>query len=143
MADGSVRVRVHALVLCDAVEELPGEENLFNLNGVRTQVRARSFPYFHPQLCAFFQVTGHDETASGHLALVREADDTEILQISIEEFQLSGPLQIILKWIEILDCEFPEPGVYWFQVVLNGKLVTERRFHVIASPGDSDGQPLE
>jgi hypothetical protein len=26
-------------------------------------------------------------------------------------------------------------------VVLNGKLVTERCFHVLASPGDSNGQP--
>jgi hypothetical protein len=141
MADGSVFARVHVLILCDEVEELSGEEELFNLNGVRTQVRARSFPYFHPQLCVFFQVTGHEGMASGHLALVQEATDTKILHLSIDTFQLFGPLQVIPRWLKIRDCEFPEPGVYFFQVVLNGKLVTERRFHVVASPGDSNGQP--
>jgi len=141
MADGSVFARVHALIVCDAVEELSSEEELFDLNGVRTQVRARSFPYFHPLLCVFFQVTGHSGIASGHLALVQEAGDTEILRVPIGTFQLSGPRQVITKWIELQDCVFSEPGVYWFQVVLNGKLVTERRFHVVASPGDSNGQP--
>jgi hypothetical protein len=141
MTDGPVRVRLHVLVLCDEVEELPGGEDVFNLIGVRTHVRARSFPYFHPQLCVFFQVTGHDETTSGHLALVQEATDAEIFQLPIDTFPLSGPLRLIPKWIELQDCGFPEPGVYWFQVVLNGKLVMERRFHVITSPGDGNGQP--
>ena len=141
MANGSVFARVHVLVLCDEVEELSGEEGLFNLNSVRTLVRARSFPYYHPQLCVFFQVTGHEGRASGHLALVQEATDREILQVPIDTFQLSGPLQVISGWLQLRDCEFPEPGVYFFQVVLNGKLVTERCFHVLASPGDSNGQP--
>jgi hypothetical protein len=140
MADGSVFARVHVLVLCDEVEELSGEEELFNLNGVRTQVRARSFPYVHPQLCIFLQVTGHEGIASGHLALVQEANDAEIFQIPIDEFQLAGPLEVIPWWFELRDCEFREPGVYFFQVVLNGKLVMERRFPVLAFPGDSNGQ---
>jgi hypothetical protein len=141
MADDSVFARVHVLVLCDEVEELSGEEQLFNLNGVRTQVGASAFPYIHPQLCVYLQVTGHEGVASGHLALVQEATDTEILQVPISAFQLSGPLQLMSEWLQLRDCEFPEPGVYFFQVVLNGKLVMERRFHVLASPGDSNGQP--
>ncbi len=139
MADGSVFARVHVLVLCDEVEELSGEEELFNLNGVRTQVRARSFPYFHPELCVFFQVAGHEGIASGHLALVQAANDTEVFQVPIDTFHLSGPLQVIPRWLELRACEFPEPGIYWFQVVLNGKLVTERQIQVIASPGDGNG----
>jgi hypothetical protein len=141
MADGSVFARVHVLVLCDEVEELSGEEDLFNLIGVRAHVRAPSFPHIHPQLCIYLQVSGHEGEASGHLALVQEATDTEIFQVPIDTFQLSGPLQVIPRWFELRDCGFPEPGVCFFQVVLNGKLVTERRFDVVAFPGDSNGQP--
>jgi hypothetical protein len=72
---------------------------------------------------------------------VQEATDREILQVPIDTFQLSGPLQVISGWLQLRDCEFPEPGVYFFQVVLNGKLVTERRFHVRAFPGVGNGQP--
>jgi hypothetical protein len=43
---------------------------------------------------------------------------------------------------EATDCEFPSPGVYWFQVLLNEKLVAERRFSVSEAPGDTNGQPI-
>lgn len=142
MPDGSVFARVHVLVICDEVEELPGGENLFTLSGVRTQIRAPSFPYVHPQLCIYLQITGHEGIATGHIVVVNEATDEEIVQVPIAAFQLSGPLEIIPIWLRIRDCEFPEPGVYWFQMFLNEKLVRERRFHVLASPGDSNGQPI-
>jgi len=142
MADGSVFARVHVLILCDEIEELPGGEDLFDLRGVRTRVRAQSIPYVHPQLCIYLQVTGHQARASGRLVVVNEATDEEILHAPIEDFQLSGPLEIVPLWLRLRDCEFPEPGVYWFQVFLNEKLVMERRFHVVASLGESNGQPI-
>jgi hypothetical protein len=141
MADGSTFARVHVLVLCDDVEELPAGEDLFNLGRVRTQVRAASFPYVHPQLCIYLQVSGHGGMASGEVVVVNEATEEDIVHVPIAEFPLSGPLEAIPVWLRIRDCEFPEPGVYWFQVFLNEKLVAERRFHVVASPGDSNGQP--
>ncbi len=141
MADGSVFARVHVLVLCDEVEELPGEELFFNLNGVRTQVRAPSFPYVHPQLCVYLQVSGHEGEVSGHLVLVQETTQEEILRLPIEPFHLAGPLEILPLWLWLTDCEFPSPGVYWFQVFLNEKLVVERRFHAITIPGVTNGQP--
>jgi hypothetical protein len=44
-------------------------------------------------------------------------------------------------WLQLRIGEFPEPGVYWFQVFLNDKLVTERRFRVVSSVGESSGPP--
>jgi hypothetical protein len=44
MADGPVFARVHVLVLCDEIEKRLGEEDVFTLRGVRTQVRVPSFP---------------------------------------------------------------------------------------------------
>jgi hypothetical protein len=36
------------LILCDDVEPAAGEEAVFDLLGVRTEIRAASFPHVHP-----------------------------------------------------------------------------------------------
>jgi hypothetical protein len=141
MADGPVFARVHVLILCDAIERHPEEEDVFDLRGVRTQVRARSFPYTHPQLDVYLQITGHEGTASGRVVAASEATEEEVVYRPIDEIPLLGPPKIVHVRLRISNCEFPAPGVYWFQVTLNEKLVAERRFHVLEFPGDSNGQP--
>jgi hypothetical protein len=113
--DGSVFARVHVLVLCDEVEELPGGEDLFNLSGVRMQVHAPTFPYVHPQFCVYLQVTGQEGIASGRAVVVKETTEEEIFYRSIDAFQLSGPLEITSIWLRMRDCEFPEPGYIGFR----------------------------
>jgi hypothetical protein len=130
MTGGPVFARVHVLVLCDHIERRPGEPGVFDLRGVRTGVRATSFPYAHPLLCAYLQVSGHEGTASGHLVAVRAETEEAIVNVPIDEFDLLGPLNLISFWLQLHRCEFPAPGVYWFQVHLNDKLVPERRFQV-------------
>jgi hypothetical protein len=141
MPDGSVFARVHVLVLCDEVERLPGPEVVYDLRRVRTGIRASSFPYAHPQLCAYLQLSGHEETATGRIAVVNEATDEEVAFASIDEVQLWGPLVVVHYWLRIQHCVFPAPGLYWIQVLLNQKLVAERRFHVLHIPGEAHGQP--
>ncbi len=130
------------MVLCDEVATRPDEEAVFGLRGVRTHLHARSFPYTHPRLSVYLQVTGHEGSASGRVVVPREATEEEMAQVPIDEFQFLGPLTVIHLQVEIMDCEFPAPGVYWPQVVLNEKLVAERRFFASESPGDTNGQPL-
>ena len=141
MVVGSVFARVHVLALCDAIEEHPDEKGVFDLRGVRTSVRARSFPYTHPQLYLYLQLTGHEGTVSGRVVAVSEATDEEVVYQPIDAIQLRGPLAIIHSYVQLLDCEFPAPGVYWFQVYLNEKLLAERRFLVSEAAGDTNGQP--
>jgi hypothetical protein len=141
MADGPVFARVHVLVLCDAIAEHPDEQGVFDLRGVRTQLRARSFPHTHPQLYVYLQLTGHEGTVSGHVAARSEATEEEVVYRPIDALQLVGPLTVVHVWLRIRNCIFPGPGVYWFQVVLNEKLVAERRFVVSEIPGGTNGQP--
>ena len=49
---------------------------------------------------------------------------------------------VIHLQVEITECGFPAPGVYWFQVVFNEKLVAERPFIASDIPGATNGQPL-
>jgi hypothetical protein len=141
MADGSVFARVHVLVLCDEIEQHSGEEDVFDLRGVRTQVRTHSFPYRPPRLCVYLQVSGHEGTTSGQVVVLSEAGEEEIVSAPIDDIQLRGPLTAIHVGLRIRNCEFPAPGVYWFQVILNQKLVAERRFHVIETSESTNGQP--
>ena len=87
-------------------------------------------------------MSGHEGTASGHLVALNEASGEEIAYRPIHDIQLLGPLTVVHMRLQISHCEFPAPGVYWFQVMLNQKLVAERRFMVVETPGDSDGQPI-
>jgi hypothetical protein len=112
MAAGSVFARVHVLVLCDEVEQRPGEEPVFDLRGVRTQVQSSSFPYRRPQLCVYLQVSGHEGTPSGQVVVVSEAGEQEIASAPIEDIQLRGPLTAIHVALRIRNCTFPAPGVY-------------------------------
>jgi hypothetical protein len=134
--------RVPVLVLCDDAEKRPGEEGVYDLHGVRTHVQASSFPYTHPQLFVYLQMAGHEGTASGRLVASNEATDEEIVYQTIGEIRLRGPLTMIHVRLKMLDCEFPSPGVYWFQIFLNEKLVGERRFLVSEASGDVNGQPI-
>ncbi len=102
MADGSVFARVHVLVLCDEVRRRPDEDAVFDLRGVRTEVRAASFPHTYSQLSVYLQVTGHQGPASGRVVVVREATDEEIVNAPIDEFQLLGPLSVFHGWTQFL-----------------------------------------
>jgi hypothetical protein len=139
MADGSVFARIHVLVLCDEVKRLPGPEVAYDLSHVRTGIRAPSFPYVHPQFCVYLQLSGHEGTATGRIAVVNEATDEEVAFAPIDEIQLWGPLAIVQLWLRIQHCEFPGPGLYWIQVLLNQKLVAERRFPILGISGEAHG----
>jgi hypothetical protein len=143
MAEGSVFARVHVMVLCDEIEDSPYEEGVYDLRGVRTGIRADSFPHYHPRLCIHLQVTGHRGVASGYLVGVHEATDEEIVYVPTGDIQLFGPLVIVPVhwWIE--HCEFPEPGVYWFQVYFNQRLSAERRFLVSQSQVITNGRETD
>jgi hypothetical protein len=142
MADGSVFARVHVLVLCDEIDERPAEEAVFDLRGVRSHVSARLFPYVHPELWVYLQLTGHEGLVTGRVVGTNEATDEQIVYRVIDEIHLQGPLTIIHVLLQILDCRFPSPGVYWFQVFANEKLIAERRFLVSEAGGATNGQPI-
>lgn len=141
MPEGTIFARVHVLILCDDLEERPGEEAVFDLRGVRTHVRARSFRYTHPQLSVYLQMSRHEGAVTGRVVATSEATEEQIAERLLGEFQLLGPLTMIHVQVQLLDCEFPSPAIHWFQVFLNEKLVAERRFLVSEAPGDTNGQP--
>src|SRR5207245_2876073 len=140
MATGPVFPRVHAMVLCDDLEITPGEDPVFNLFGVRTLIKADSFPYSHPHLCVYMQATGHAGTAECHVVAVHAENDSALLSTPGRQVQFLGPLTIVPVWWKIGRCSFPGPGLYYFQVYFGHRLACERLLVVSAREVLSNGE---
>ncbi len=139
MAKKYVLPRVHVMVLCDDVAEREDAAAAFDLIGVRTHIVAAAFPYEHPQLWVYLQVTGHESTAEGRVAVV-DSDDAKVAASPPERITFTGPLDFYHVRFRFDDCVFPGPGVYYIQVTFDGKIVGERALQVIEREGGSNGQ---
>jgi uncharacterized protein DUF6941 len=132
--------RVHVMVLCNDIVPVPGEGNVYNLLGVRTEIQAQAFPYIHPRLCVYLQVTGHEGTVSGVVVAVNARTDEELFHGPLPPITLQGPLFVVSTHVRVRDCEFPEPGLYYFQVYFEQKLLGERPLRLTEGGGVGNGQ---
>ncbi len=139
MAKKSILPRVHVMVLCDDVAEREDAAAAFDLIGVRTHIVAPAFPYEHPQLWVYLQVTGHESTAEGRV-VIYDSDDNEIATSQSQFVTFTGPLDFLHLFFPFADCTFSGPGVYYVQVKFDGKIVGERALHLIEEEGGSNGQ---
>src|SRR5437868_3006546 len=85
MAEGLVLPRIHVMVLCDEVEQRPDDENAYNLLGVRTELYAPAFPYAHPQVLVYLQLTGHEGRSTCRVEVLRAATDHVIHETGDDE----------------------------------------------------------
>ena len=133
--------RVHVMVLCDEIEPSSVEEDVFDLRGVRTHIVAPSFPYTHPQLCVYLQMTGHEGVASGRAAVTFNEAEEALAKTEDYPISFQGPLAFMHVAWNIYDCVFPEPGVYYVQVFFDDKLIHERALFLYQTEAsNSNGQ---
>jgi hypothetical protein len=69
--------RVHAMVVCDGIEESDDEEGVFHLYGVRTWLSAELFPFICSELWVYAQVAGHPGTVPGPSRLFKQRPMTK------------------------------------------------------------------
>jgi hypothetical protein len=143
MAAKMVLPRVHALIVCDEAGPTTTNADVFDLHNVRTGIMAAAFPYTHPLLAVFVQVSGQEGKAAARLALIRAdaEDDADPVVDTEREIDLFGPLTVVqdVFWVE--SCVFPQPGLYYFQVYFGSKLVFERPFLLTSdNQGTSNGR---
>lgn len=118
------------MLLCQDV--LPGPEGTDNVHlmNVCSSIRSRSdppFPYRLPRLCVFLQLTDAEGEAPGYM-LVRQADSDRVVFKSVEHLiRFRDRLQ--LKWtlFHIIDCPFPDPGLYLVEFYFEGRWVVDFR----------------
>jgi hypothetical protein len=131
MAKKLVLPRVHVMVLCDDFEPSADEEWVFHLYGVRSRIEVDAFPYSHPQVCVYLQVTGHQGRTNCEVRLINPETDEEILAAPAQLIELMDPLEVVPVIFLLEDCEFPAPGLYYAQAYCDQKLVCERSLLIV------------
>jgi hypothetical protein len=140
MATQLVLPRVHVMVMSDAITTSEGEENVFDLIGIRSELRAPVFPYLHPQMIVYLQVTGHQGRVLLQIRIEESATDNLVLATPLQECEFQDPLSFSQVAFSLDACVYPRPGLYYVQVYHEGKLIGERSFRLLDSTEFSDGQ---
>jgi hypothetical protein len=118
-----------AMVLCDEVVRHPDKGSI-DLLDVRTNLGIVSFPYRHPTLCIYLELSGHDTTYVVFVRSIRADTDEVAFQSPPHSLSFPGPLVVKPVLIRIHDCPFPEPGLYWIQFFCDDVLLIEHRLPV-------------
>jgi hypothetical protein len=127
--------RIHAVVVCDEVQQRLGEAGVYDLIGVRTEIRAPVFPHVQPLFCVYAQVAGRQGVVSCRVEVVRSGSEEVGQEAPEQEVALEGPLTIIPVLWRIESCTFPQPGLYYIQVYFGSRLGSERLL-VLSQGGD-------
>jgi hypothetical protein len=135
MSAAALTPRVRILAVCDGVAASETEAGVFTLEGVRQHLRAESFPcLFRPSLFLLLS-TPRKETYRGKVLLIHERTDRTLRYLGfLAAFEEDN--ELLPLYLDVRDCEFPEPGLYTFQVwftAANGAeaLKAEHPFHAL------------
>jgi len=120
---------VRLLVVCDDIHLDAANDNKATLVGVVTYLRSLEdppFPYVHPELCVFLQLSGGRGRGDGRIVVVH-ADDGAIAFTTPERRLVFGsnPLDLVGVRYRIRNCPFPGPGLYWLQFHFDGEVLAE------------------
>src|SRR5882672_8831526 len=107
MAETAFFPRVHAMIVCDAIERIAGDEGQYNLLGVRTRITPTRYPYSHPRLGVYLQISGRYGTVSINLKVVEAATDSVMAVTPERRIELRGPLTLLPSKWRINRCRFP------------------------------------
>lgn len=116
------------LTLCDYVLIEEGTRKISLIGGLRW-LTADSFPYVPP---AFFAhaalIDGLGNATIGLRAVSLDMDDEIYLENRPVHF--SDRLRELHVVFRVVDCAFPAPGWYVFELLVDGEKVTSRRLRV-------------
>src|SRR5438128_9221243 len=123
MAKKLVLPRLHVMVLCDDIQPSLVEDEVYDLIGVRTSIVVAVFPYSHPLLGVYLQLTGHPGSTRCRVIIVNAEIDEAVLSAEPQRVVFTGPLDFVPAIFRLEDCDFAGPGLYYVQVYCDQKLV--------------------
>jgi hypothetical protein len=128
---------VKSMILCEDV--LPGPEGTENVHlmNVFSAIRPRevpSSPYRLRQLCVFLQLTDAEGHTSGHIVGRHAGSDRTVFASPRHDIQFEDRLQ--MKWVvfRLLNCPFPDAGLYWIEFHCDGRWLAEQSVLFLGSP---------
>jgi hypothetical protein len=115
--------------VCDDVLQDPARGKLHVL-GAFNAIRPPSgtgYPYRLPKLCVFAQLTGSLGVGTVEARATNAATGEEVFASPQYQVTFPGGHGILTVVIRLLNCPFPQPGVYLIQLFSQGAFIDDRR----------------
>jgi hypothetical protein len=122
-----------AIYLCEDVIEDRSNHNI-HLIGTFNAIRPADsvYPYRPAQLCVFAQMVGGVEEASIHVEIADTRSGALVYAWPEQRIRFPGRRTTVFACFRILNCVFPEPGVYVVELYANRVFLDDRILHLIA-----------
>ncbi len=123
------------LILCRDVLPDPNRGNV-HLIGVCDAIRpqnADSYPHRHPILCAFVQLADAQGDAEAYVRIIEA--ETQELVFETRRHRLRFPHRrfVVRANFRMVDCVFPRPGVYWIELYVKNRWLTDQTLRLLES----------
>jgi hypothetical protein len=118
------------MILCEDIISDPSNPKRISLvnvvNSIRSMYQPR-YPFRHPQLCAFIQLTGCRGPGKFR-AEIREADTDEVIFATKtrQEAFPNNPLAVHGLHFRFRYCGFPRPGLYWLAFIFDNQVLVQQ-----------------
>lgn len=120
-----------AIIVCERVIT-EAKTNNKTIVSTFNQIIAAKFPCVHGMVCAFVSLTNGSGQKQVELILRRQSDSAEMLKAG-GPVVFENPNHVIEMIFNLKNCPFTEPGLYAFEVQVDGEFIFDRRFNVIDS----------
>src|SRR5262245_55599957 len=120
---------INAVLICDFAIREEGSGKI-SLIGIFEELRSRSFPFRHPQLCLYAKLTDAEGTYKIRLELVR-LGDLNIVGLGELEVTLMDRNKVGEIVFQLVGLVFERPGRYDFRLYANGRHFGNKTFNVV------------
>jgi len=122
-----VSAKLHYLILCDGVTAVQGKKYLL---GIFKTIFAGKFPCMHPEcaLAAEISCSEGEHSVSVHIV---DSSGKDVLPPTPElKLKADGPFGIIDPVFQLRNLPLQKPGMYQFQLSMDGEVIGVRDFLV-------------
>jgi hypothetical protein len=120
MAVAAVTPRVRTIVICDDVSVSLTEDDVFTLEGVRLHLEAAAFPCRAALNLFLLLSCSRKGKYPGKILVVNERSDKPIRYVKfVATFHEDN--ELLPLYVDVGDCEFPEAGLYTFEVYFSAR----------------------
>jgi len=131
---------VQAFLVCDQVIEdsLTKKKSLI---GIFTHLQTVSFPFHHQHMGLYFCLTDAEGLYHFDIDLIYLNSEQLVCRATLPNIEIGDRLQISDFGINIPFLIFPAPGRYEFRLLMEGRLLAQKDFTVMAAPDPTATKP--
>lgn len=121
---------VRYLILCEDVQIDPENSRRVTLIGLISAIRSLEqppFPFLYREICVFLQITECRGPADGRIEIQHADSGQVVFRTRTRTIPFGNdPLEVSATTFRIRNCQFQEPGLYWFQFWYNDEMIAQQ-----------------